>query len=125
MSDYCYKKVVRCKVKAEDLGIESLWDLGEIYQDEFGQGSIGDFVVAPTEEEFVDYLLNSSYGCESSDYGRTRKLSEKELEKYIKLFSKIIPNVKPEDLRLVEYCWYNCCEAPGYFDEKDDFYNEV
>jgi hypothetical protein len=31
-----------------------------------------------------------------------------------------------DDVRLVEFCWYNCSEAPDYYDEEnDDFYKEV
>lgn len=30
------------------------------------------------------------------------------------------------DVRLVEYCWYNCSEAPDYYLEQDDeFYADV
>ncbi len=34
-----------------------------------------------------------------------------------KLYEKTIkPNVKADDLRAVDFCWYNCSEAPLYFD---------
>jgi len=45
-------------------------------------------------------------------------------------FRKLLKDriVMPDELRLVEYCWYDCGEAPDYFDEStyhDDFYDEV
>lgn len=45
-------------------------------------------------------------------------------------FRKLLKDriVMPDELRLVEYCWYDCSEAPDYFDEStyhDDFYDEV
>ena len=34
-----------------------------------------------------------------------------------KLYEKTIkPNVKADDLRAVDFCWYNSFEAPLYFD---------
>jgi hypothetical protein len=50
--------------------------------------------------------------------------------KYSSKFEELLKDriVKPSELRLVEYCWYDCSEAPDYFDDStchDDFYDEV
>lgn len=126
MSDYCRHKVVRMKVNLESLGVSSLWDIEDEYEDLFGNGDVGKFDIAPTEEDFIDYVLYRSYGEECGEWGKIRKLTEKESEKYVEIFQQIYPNVKPEDLRYVDFCWYNCSEAPDYFDEaSDDFYDEI
>lgn len=119
MSDYERYKVVRLKTSLENLGVESLWDLEEKYQDLFGIGDVGKFEMAPTEEVFIDFVLYHSYGEECGEWGCARKLSEKELEKYIPIFKQIYPNVTKENLRYVDYCFYNCSEAPNYFEEEE------
>lgn len=124
MSDYERNKVVRLKASLENLGVESLWDLEEKYQDLFGIGDVGKFETAPTEEPFIDFILYHSYGDECGEWGRARRLTDKELEKYIPIFKQIYPTVTSENLRYVDYCFYNCSEAPDYFDE-DDFFDEV
>lgn len=125
MSDYCRNKVVRLKASEDRLGVKDIWDLATKYPDLFTLSRDKKFEISPTESNFVDYVLYSSYGEECGDFGRTRRLSEKEVEKYIQIFKQICPDVKAEDLRYVDYCWYNGCEAPDYFDEADEFYDEI
>lgn len=127
MSDYKYEKVVRYKLNIKELGLNDIYDLEELHSDKFGcGGEVGKFDIAPTEEPFIDFVLAESYGEECGDYGRSRKLSEKELEKYVDKFSEILPNINPDNFRVVEFCWYNCSEAPGYFDEiENEFFKEV
>ena len=86
------------------------------------------FEVACTTMPFIDYNLFHSYGEEFDDFGRVRRLTEKELDKWVEIFKEVIKEPKRDNFRLVDYCWYNCTEAPDYFDEsetQDDFYNEV
>ena len=134
MSDYKREKVVRCRVDKEyiksHLGLEDLWDIDidERYVDIFDYGSVGKFQIAPTEDFFIDYVLKSEYGARCGEFGKTRHLSNSELEKYKNIFSKIIPCdlIDDENIRVVEYCWYNATECESYFDEVDDgFYDEV
>lgn len=126
MSDYCRCKVIRLKVSPAQLNVESLWDLENKFPELFKFTNGKGFEVAPTEKDFIDYLLSSTYGEENSDFGRVRKLTEKEFLKYLPLFKILYPEVTIEDLRLVDYCWYNCAEAPDYFDEStDNFYDEI
>ena len=119
MSDYQHQKVIRCKIDLKKLGISDIYDLEDMYPDLFGCDSIKKFNIAPVEEmEYIDYVLFSEYD-DSSDFGHSRYLTKKELEKYLPIFQQIIPNVQENNLRAVEFCWYNCSEAPLYFDVVD------
>ena len=53
-----------------------------------------------------------------------------EFLKYAPEFCELLNHrgIDKSELRLVEYCWYDCSEAPDYFDEStyhDYFYDEV
>ena len=119
MSDYSRSKVVRLKATLEELEVK------DKFPNLFGNSDVGMFEIAPTEEAFIDYVLFHSYGEECDDWGRTRELTEKELSRYIPIFQQILPTVRKEQLRYVDYCFYNCTEAPDYFDEQDDFFDEI
>ena len=131
MSDYTLEKVVRFKIEESKLlkllNVEDIWDLETHAY--FGHGVVDKFQIAPTEDFFVDFVLNVDSG--NGDYGRNRELTSREFEKYVKIFRCIIPESEPiphDKLRLVEFCWYDASEAPDYFDEStyhDDFYDEV
>ena len=116
MSEYNHEKVIRCKVNLKKLGIKDIFDLEDLYSDLFGYGAINQFNVAPVEEmEYIDYVLYNEYDG-MGEFGHTRYLTEAEQEKYLPIFKQIIPDVKANDLRAVDFCWYNCSEAPLYFD---------
>jgi hypothetical protein len=123
MSDYCRQKVLR--VPCEFYGIKKRL-LEEKHEELFGYGDIGKFQCAPTETDYIDYVLDYEYGEDCGEYGKQRPLYDSEKEKYAPIFRQIIPNIDMRHVRLVEYCWYNCCEAPDYYDDIDDpFYYEV
>lgn len=116
MSYYCEEKVIRMKfdvLEARKQGIDSKWELEDIYPNLFGIG-VNRFEVAPTEEDYIDYVLETGKG--EGEFGSSRLLTKEELEKYLPLFQKIYPKVQPKDLRYVHFCWYNCSEADDYFD---------
>lgn len=93
--------------------------------DLFDYGEVGKFQLSPTDEPFIDYVLDYEYDADG-EYGKTRELTDNEKKKYLSVFQKIDPEINMDFVRLVEFCWYNGCEAPDYYDEtKDDFYNEV
>ena len=101
------------------------YDLKEKFPGLFEYGTEGKFQLAPTESAFVDFVLEREWDADG-EYGKTRSLTEREKAKYLPEFQKIAPNVNMDDVRLVEFCWYNCCEAPDYYDETvDPFYQEV
>ena len=130
MSEYCHRKAIRMKISIEEafsiLGVQGD-DYDFWYIMDCLEGT--EFEVAPTRKFFIDYNLPCSNDAEG-DWGRTRQLSNAEYVKYGSKFSKLLKGriVKPSELRLVEYCWYDCSEAPDYFDEStyhDDFYDKV
>lgn len=131
MSTYVREKVLRIPLdklnlsftddEMDDLG----WAIEERFPDIFEYAEVGKFQCSPTEEPFIDFVLDYEYDADG-EYGKTRALTEREKEKYLPMFQKIDPDVNMDFVRLVEFCWYNGCEAPGYYDEvNDSFYDEV
>lgn len=126
MSDYCHRKSIRMKISEEEackiFDVEDGWGVSDRLEKT-------EFEIAPTSDFFLDYVLSSRNDAEG-DWGRTRELYSSEYMKYSAKFEKLLKDriVKPSELRLVEYCWYDCSEAPDYFDDStchDDFYDEV
>ena len=132
MSDYVREKVLRIPVTAEQekeilskYNVGDLWDL-EFEIDNFGYGDVGKFQKSPTVGSYIDYVLEYEYGSCCGDFGKSRELSEKEKEKYKHLFSNFYDGFDINKVRLVEFCWYNCCESPDYYNiTKDNFYDEI
>lgn len=130
MSDYCHQKVLRIPVTLEELNMSDSDDLScdleEKHPELFDYGTPKMFQIAPTKELFLDYVLQYNYGYESGDWGKTRGLYASEQDKYRPIFQQILPNIDMSKVKLVEFCWYNCSEAPDYYDSvKDKFYDEV
>lgn len=121
MSDYKYMKVIRCKVNMDKIDVDSLWDLEDKFPDLFDLHLPNHFEKAPVEEEnYLDYVYESKIDENNGDWGRSRYLTDNELNKYLTLFSQIYPDVKRDDLRAVEFCWYDCSEAPLYYDINEE-----
>ena len=126
MIECCHRKAVRFQIEEELacklLGVNDRWDIESLLK--------APFEIAPTEKFFIDYNLPCDNEAEG-DWGKVRTLSASEYSKYEKLFNELFGyqlRCYPVDFRLVEYCWYDCSEAPDYFDEStchDDFYDEV
>lgn len=113
MSEYCKRKVLR--VPCEKYGIDP-WEK-----------EVGKFEVAPTVTTYLDYCLECDNDADCGEWGRSRALTEREKAKYEPIFREVIPNIDMNDVRLVEFCWYDCSEAPDYYNVKpnDSFYDEV
>ena len=121
MSDYVRNKVVRCRATEELFGTTDPFEIEKNFEDLFSLDlGLPRFDVAPTEKGFIDLVLSHAYGEDRGDFGHARMLTEKELEVFLPYFRKIAPNVTAENLRYVDYCWYNCSEAPDYFEVEDD-----
>ena len=91
----------------------------------FDYATVGKFQIAPTEENYIDYVLEYEWDADG-EYGKTRALYESEKTKYEPIFRQIDPNIDMNWVRLVEFCWYNGTEVPDYYDDtKDSFYEEV
>lgn len=121
MSEYVNEKVLRVPLKKYDISRNELEDKLMGYY-----AHINKFEIAPTETDFLDYILEYEYGCDHGEFGKCRELTDDEKEKYYPLFVKMIKQINMDDVRLVEFGWYNCTEAPDYYDElSDGFYDEV
>lgn len=132
MSDYERNKVVRYKYTEANFmeAEEDLYKLEDKHPDLFGRcANTPYFEITSTDgDTYIDYVLSHNYGEDAGDFGRIRKLYPQEVVKYGKLFEQLFPEsgIKLTNFRLVDYCYYNGCEPPDYFDEtQDDFYNEV
>lgn len=91
------------------------------FPDLFGYGTINKFQLAPTEEEFIDYVLDYEWDCNVS-YGKVRELYDSEKEKFKPIFQQLDPDINMDYVRLVEFCWYNGSEAPSYYNTTEDFF---
>lgn len=139
MSTYIREKVLRIPMDRLNMSAikNTLAENHEDYEDDFsfylesyfptlfGYATKHMFQIAPTEESYIDYVLEYEYDADR-EYGKTRKLYDSEKAKYLPVFQQLDPDVNMDDVRLVEFCWYNCCEAPDYYDDVNDpFYEEV
>lgn len=141
MSTYVREKVLRVPVECVDIAhIKNIlaekfpnedhdddfsFYLEQAMPDVFDYATIGKFQTSPTERPFFDYVLDYEYDA-CGEYGKTRALTDNEKKKYLSVFQKIDPQINMDFVRLVEFCWYNGCEADDYYEEaNDEFYNEV
>lgn len=97
------------------------------FPNEFEYATIGKFQVSPTEDKYIDFVLEYEWdGC-FGDFGKVRNLYVTEKENFLPVFQRLNPDFTIENMgnvRVVEFCWYNCCEAPSYYDD-DGFYKEI
>lgn len=130
MSTYVREKVLRIPVQKLNWDFldeldDTEYDLAERFPGLFEYRTEKMFSVAPTEEFYIDYVLETEYDADG-EFGKVRSLYESEKNKYTDKFKQLSPDVNMDDVKLVEFCWYNATEAPDYYDEtKDDFYEEV
>lgn len=132
MSDYVREKVIRFKPSDEQFqafrkkyGIDGFYDAECVPELETlfsPRQRTHIFEPAPTEENYLDFVLEYSYGEDEGDWGKVRNLLPSEQAAAIKLFQKVIPDATAWNMRVVEFCWYNCSEAPGYFELEDDLF---
>jgi hypothetical protein len=124
MSDYVHKKVVRLPFPKEILekcDADNPWDcevyLKEKLGDLWDNRNKNSFELEMTDKsEYIDWVYYHTYGEESGDWGNVRLLSEKELEVIKPYFDKLEVSYKDSDLRVVDYCYYNCSECSDYYD---------
>ena len=71
-----------------------------------------------TSHIYLDYTLNYEYGSEMGDYGISYELTEEQKEKWKDKFGKYLKDIDKDKFRLVEYCYYNGCDCPDYYEVK-------
>lgn len=119
------KNTIAQKYPNEDYEDDFYGYLSSVFPSIFEYCTREKFQISPTEEKFIDYVLDYEYDADG-DYGKTRELYDSEKLKYQSIFQQIDPNINMDYVRLVEFCWYNGTDAPDYYDEiNDSFYNEV
>ena len=115
MSDYCRNKVLR--VPCDKYNLDDLELIEHKYDKLFDQNTKPYFEFEYTDNGiFLDLVFYSSYGEDCGDFGLARISTKAEQEKYGSLFKQIIPDLCLDDIHYVDYCYYNCCEAPDYYD---------
>ena len=130
MSDYVRNKQVLYPVTKElldRLNISNIFDLDFPRGSKFDAEGFIDYSGTKNYSQYLAYELDSDYGVESGEFGRSRFLNPFEQEKYKKLFSEVIPEdlIDPSLFKYVDYCYYNCCEADDYYVKKDSFEEEI
>lgn len=130
MSDYVRNKQVLYPITKElldRLNISDIFDLEFPRGSKFGVEGFIDYSGTKNYNKYLAYELDSDYGAESGEFGRSRLLKPSEQEKYKKLFSEVIPEdiIEPTLFKYVDYCYYNCCECDDYYVKKDSFEEEI
>lgn len=128
MSDYVHQKVVRLPFPKEILEKCDTTDpydcetyLKEKLGDLWESRNKNSFEIGFTDsKEYIDWVYYNTYGEEYGDWGHVRLLTQKELDTIKPYFDKLEVSYKDEDLRLVDYCYYNCSEPTDYYDLTSD-----
>jgi len=123
MSDYKHEKVIRLPFPKKILEICNTSDVDEC--DEYLKNKLGEFWEHNDNNSFklgytdkayyIDWLYYETYGEESGDWGNVRLLTDKELEVITPYFNKLGVVYEDNDLRVVDYCYYNCSEPNDYY----------
>lgn len=129
MSDYSRYLVLRYPITKDDA--EMLED--KLMESPFGKHRKGGYfeITGATDSNydykyFLDFVVKHTYGDECGDFGKIRTLKESEVSEFAELFKMLIPDIDMTKVKVVDYCWYNCCEPPAYYDEIDDeFYRPL
>lgn len=99
--------------------------LEQVFPDVFNYNKKLHFKLSPTRSPFIDLLIDYEWDCDG-EWGKVRELYDSEKETFLTYFQKIDLDVDMNDVRVVEYCWYNCSEAPDYYNiTNDPFYKEI
>ena len=122
MSSYVYKKAIRYKLSKKEAGdylenhfLEDDYVESLKLKDNFEFDLAWDFK-ADEQVVFLDKVYEKQYDEISGDFGKSRALTCKEIVCHLEDFWKYNDKIIPGDLRAVEYCYYNGCDEPAYFD---------
>jgi len=124
MSDYKHNKVVRLPFPKEILekcntsdAYECELYLRELLGELWDNNDKNSFKLDCSDKRaYIDWVYYSTYGEESGDWGNARLLTQKELDTIKPFFNKIGIPYGDTDLRVVDFCYYNACEPPDYYD---------
>jgi len=126
MSDYVKNKVLRYPIPKAILEKYSDDDLYYEYEDLFPElfsyNKPNYFTITYAYDydnnignHYLDYQLESHYGCDAGDWGFSRELTQEEKDKYILEFKKIFEDVDMNKVHKVVYCYYNGVDEQDYY----------
>ena len=128
MSDYVRKKCVRFKIPQNIIDKLNNEDelLGDLLLKEYNvkenYHTKNDFTINSglnnknyEYEYFLDYQLDYEYGA-GGDFESVRLLTEEEFKKYSRMFAKYFSEIGRDELRLVDYCYYNGVDEPSVYE---------
>lgn len=131
MSDYVRKKAVRYKLKENELErflklaeekdmwliecIEEFYNMEDSFQRTEGF-AIDDGYDGSVHQVYVDFVLGYQYGDMSGDFEFVTELKPSDLEKVLPIFQKKFPELQIDEVRYVDYCYYNGVDAPTVYD---------
>ncbi len=127
MSDYVRAKVIRYPLDDfyKKMKFDNMFELEEFFKGidkTFGSYSshLNTFIVECTWNRephyYLDYFLNYEYGADMGDYGISYELTEEQKGKWKDRFGKYLKDIDKDKFRLVEYCYYNGCDCPDYYE---------
>tara|TARA_R110000772_G_scaffold115349_1_gene220201 strand:- start:512 stop:937 length:426 start_codon:yes stop_codon:yes gene_type:complete len=124
MSDYVHNKVVRLpfpKQIFEKCNTDDTFEcedyLKELLGNLWGTRNSNGFEIGYSDDGYyIDWLYHHTYGENSGDWGNVRLLTPKELEVIKPYFDKLKVPYTDNELRLVDYCYYNGCEPSDYYE---------
>lgn len=126
MSDYVKKKGIRYRIPKEIYEeLDDKYDFDLMYNNGIAKelGLSDDFKFDSgydydndKSNYYLDKVLFYKYGA-NGDYWKSRKLTDEEAKLHIDDFKKVFPNITSDELRYVDYCYYNGCDAPDVFEE--------
>ena len=124
MSDYVRTKGIVYPIneiaynELDDLLSTSFKDQYAFWSDN-GKGFTTDAFDSDEIRYYLIYQLFHSYGEENGDFGSKRQLTEKETEywseKFMPILSRVGIEINPEDLRYMDWCYYNACESYDFY----------
>lgn len=126
MSSYVYKKAIRYKLtndEAKDYLDKGFFDddlISKIgLKDNFEFDLAYDFN-KDEEVVYLDKVYEKQYDETCGDFSKSRMLTGKEIVCHLQDFWPFNDNIKPDDLRAVEFCYYNGVDEPACFDITED-----
>ena len=139
MSDYCRTKAVMyplggieaANALCKSFGAEDRFELKELDSELFKPNKNKPYFEIEVMTDnyvgnyYLSYVLYYERGADCGEFGRNRFLRPTEQEKYKSIFEQILSEVDVSKLKYVDYCYYNCCESPDFYNSHDDFNDEV
>lgn len=128
MSDYVRRKVIRYPLDDfyKKMKFDDEYELEELFKKidnnfDAYSSALDTFALENTygnhkSHIYLDYILNFDYGSDMGDYGIAYDLTEEQKGKWEEKFGKYLKDIDKDKFRLVEYCYYNGCDCPDYYE---------